>query len=164
MRTPLKTARYRGISQIWLGLRVRKVAAEAPFHAPVSRVKVVISEGFICRFRLLYVQWLGPRPSDRSPARRHSVGLLCRERQADPDHGCYQWHWVGGGTAIASLPAEQRVQVSAHDGCQASDERIWQRVRAGSSHESPGVTAGAAVASAPGGTATLVSGALPSQY
>jgi hypothetical protein len=27
----LKTARHRGISRIWLGLRVRKVATEAPF-------------------------------------------------------------------------------------------------------------------------------------
>jgi hypothetical protein len=32
----LKTARHCGISQIWLGLRVRKVVMEAPFWPPVS--------------------------------------------------------------------------------------------------------------------------------
>ena len=32
----------------------------------------------------------------------HSLGLLCCERKADPDHGCHQWHWLGGGsTALA---------------------------------------------------------------
>jgi hypothetical protein len=35
---PLKTARHRGISQIWLGLRMRKAATKAPFRgvAPQS--------------------------------------------------------------------------------------------------------------------------------
>src|SRR5262249_26425141 len=56
----------------------------------------------------LHGQWLGPRPSDRSPERRHSVGLLCRERQADPDHGCHQWHWVGGGRSARRTRREPR--------------------------------------------------------
>src|SRR6266702_2755515 len=36
IRMPLKTPRHRGISQIWLGLRVRDLATEAPFRPPVS--------------------------------------------------------------------------------------------------------------------------------
>ena len=36
-RMSLKTARYRGISQIWLCLRVRNLAMEAPFLPPISR-------------------------------------------------------------------------------------------------------------------------------
>ena len=27
----------------------------------------------------------------------HDLQLLCCERQADPRHGCHQWHWLGGG-------------------------------------------------------------------
>src|SRR5262249_62005174 len=30
----------------------------------------------------LHGQWLGPRPSDRSPERLHSIGFVCRERQS----------------------------------------------------------------------------------
>jgi hypothetical protein len=33
--------------------------------------------------------------------------LLCRERQANPDPGCYQWHWVSGGRS-ASLAIVRR--------------------------------------------------------
>jgi hypothetical protein len=36
MRKPLKTPRYRGISQIWLGLRVRKAATKGLFRLLVS--------------------------------------------------------------------------------------------------------------------------------
>ena len=36
MERPLKTARFGGILQIWAGLRVRKLATEAPLRLPVS--------------------------------------------------------------------------------------------------------------------------------
>jgi len=36
MERPLKTARSGGILQIWAGLRVRKLATEAPLRLPVS--------------------------------------------------------------------------------------------------------------------------------
>jgi hypothetical protein len=37
MERPLKTARFGGILQIWAGLRVRKLATEAPLRFPVSK-------------------------------------------------------------------------------------------------------------------------------
>jgi hypothetical protein len=39
----LKTARHRRISRIWLGLRVRNLATEAPFRPPVSEATFLVS-------------------------------------------------------------------------------------------------------------------------
>ena len=33
---------------------------------------------------------------------------MCHERQADPDHGCHQWHWPGGGGSARRPRRESR--------------------------------------------------------
>src|SRR5262249_59631398 len=76
VRRPLKTARYGGISQIWLGLRVRKVAVGGPGRAPVSQALFL---------GLLFGGGAGPQPAattprEGPPARGHGPPPDPRER------------------------------------------------------------------------------------
>ena len=54
------------------------------------------------------------RQSCTPSARGASLGLL-RERQADSDHGCHQWHWLGGSRSAGRPRREPRHRRSQQD-------------------------------------------------
>ena len=58
-------------------------------------------------------------------ARGASLGLLCRERQADSDHRCHQWHWVGRGRSADRTrrgPRHRRPQQDENPHCVGSHQ------------------------------------------
>src|SRR5262249_2670163 len=78
------------------GRKGRATNSERALATPASCRRFLLSEGS-CSPAMT-------RQSCTPSARGASLGLLCRERQADPDHGCHQWHWVGGGRGARCTP------------------------------------------------------------
>src|SRR6516164_10270308 len=95
--------------------RVPKAAA--PLKAPIG--VSVLDDDLDAGARLACsdTPWSMVRSSTIGEVTRasRSIGLLCRERQADPDHGCHQWHWVGGGRGARRTRREPRHRRSQQD-------------------------------------------------
>src|SRR6266478_4712570 len=89
------------------GRKGRATNSERVLATPASCRKFLLSEGS-CSLAMT-------RQSCTPSARDASLGLLCRERQADSDHGCHQWHWLGGGRGARRTRREPRHRRSQQD-------------------------------------------------
>src|SRR5215831_18893473 len=81
------TSRHRGVSQIWLGLHARKVAAEWPLRAPVSKA--------IFFWRLVFDRALKTLGWFSCKTRRYSCVLL----SLAPDRSAQRWGEPGSSMA-----------------------------------------------------------------
>jgi hypothetical protein len=90
IRMTLKTARHRDISRIWLDLRVRNLATEAPFRPPVSEATFwCLAFDVVCRV-------------DGAPHRRHHTlplgwrgktnQILAISAKSFSSRIAYKWH------------------------------------------------------------------------
>src|SRR5215470_8819694 len=63
--------------------------------------------------------------------RQPGAGVLCRERQADSDHRCHQWHWVGRAEALTALGADLAIVGRSKTRIRIASARIRAAARKG---------------------------------